>query len=200
MNKLLEKLLEVISDPVLIVVITGFALTIAILWRIFGKQHEFIKERIELLRQENGDLRNQLKEFKEENDRLRHTAAEMSAILADLQKQPLLSEKTTASLSQVAEKANYLIEFNQQTTKSIQRAFVELQDGFNKMEYISADSAAMIQKGIKEIEYVVSKKERTNEEISIVLNQLIEFIEETEGSKRKQLAHIKDSARQLLKR
>ncbi len=53
MDKLLGKLFEVISDPVLIVVIIGFALTIAILWRIFGKQHDFIKERIELLRQES---------------------------------------------------------------------------------------------------------------------------------------------------
>ena len=85
----------------------------------------------------------------------------------------------------------------------MQKASVELQDGFKIMEHISLESAARIQKGIKEIEHVISQKERTNEEISIVsivLNQLIEFIEETEGSKRKQLAHIRDSARQLLKR
>ncbi len=124
----------------------------------------------------------------------------MSVILADLQKQPLLSENTTNSLSIVAEKANYLVEFNQEAAASIQKASVELQNAFKKMEHISAESAARIHKGIKEIEYVISKKERTNEEISIVLNQLIDFIEETESSKRKQLAHIRDSARQLLKR
>lgn len=71
----------------------------------------------------------------------------------------------------------------------MQKASVELQDGFKIMEHISLESAARIQKG-KEIEHVISQKERTNEEISIVLNQLIGFIEETEGSKRKQLAHI----------
>ncbi len=130
---------------------------------------------------------------------MRHTAAEMSAILADLQKQPLLSKEATTSLSFVAEKANYLVEFNQEVTASMQKASVEVQDGFKIMEHISLESAARIQKG-KEIEHVISQKERTNEEISIVLNQLIGFIEETEGSKRKQLAHIRDSARQLLKR
>ncbi|MEE8250137.1 MAG: hypothetical protein V3R24_00215, partial [Gemmatimonadales bacterium] len=83
---------------------------------------------------------------------------------------------------------------------SMQKASVELQDGFKIMEHISLESAARMKKGIKEIEHVISQKERTNEEILIVLNQLIEFIEETEGSKRKQLAHIRDSARQLLKR
>ena len=116
---------------------------------------------------------------------MHHTAAEMSAILADLQKQPLLSKEATTSLSFVAEKANYLVEFNQEVTASMQKASVELQDGFKIMEHISLESAARIQKG-KEIEHVISQKERTNEEISIVLNQLIGFIEETEGSKRKQ--------------
>lgn len=124
----------------------------------------------------------------------------MSAILADFQKQPLLSKEATTSLSFIAEKANYLVEFNQEVTASMQKASVEVQDGFKIMEHISLESAARIQKGIKEIEHVISQKERTNEEISIVLNQLIGFIEETEGSKRKQLAHIRDSARQLLKR
>ena len=116
---------------------------------------------------------------------MHHTAAEMSAILADLQKQPLLSKEATTSLSFVAEKANYLVEFNQEVTASMQKASVELQVGFKIMEHISLESAARIQKG-KEIEHVISQKERTNEEISIVLNQLIGFIEETEGSKRKQ--------------
>ena len=200
MDKLLEKLLGVINDPVLITVIVGFALTITILWRIFGKQHEFIKERIELLRQENNDLRNQLKEFKEENDRLRQTTTEMSGILADLQKQPLLSKETTKSLSLVAEKANYLVEFNQDITESIQKASILLQDGFKTMEHTNLESAHRIQIGIQKIEQVISKKERTNEEISKVLYQLITFIEETEKSKREQLAKIRDNARQLIER
>jgi len=199
MDILLEKLIEFINDPVLITVIVGFVLTIIILWRIFGKQHEFIKERIELLRQENNDLRIQLKEFKEENGRLRQTTKDMTHILVDLQKQPLLSSETTKSLSLVAEKANYFVGFNREITESIQNASKLLQNGFSSMEKTNLESAHRIQDGIMQIEYVISKKERTNKEISNVLYQLVEFIEENEKSKREQLAQLKENAHQLLK-
>ena len=198
MEALINKMLESISDPVLIVVIIGFSITIVMLWRIFEKQHDFFKERVDLLRQENEDLRIQLKEFKEENERLINTSRKMSSILHELQKQPLLSKETTESLSLVAQKADELFIFNQEINATIQKASKELQSNLKSIEHISFDSSSKIQIGIKQIENVINKKERSNEQISIVLNDLVEFIEVTENLKQEQLERIKNNARNLL--
>ena len=198
MEALIKKMLESISDPVLIVVIIGFSITIVMLWRIFEKQHDFFKERVDLLRQENEDLRIQLKEFKEENERLINTSRKMSSILHELQKQPLLSKETTESLSLVAQKADELFIFNQEINATIQKASKELQSNLKSIEHISFDSSSKIQIGIKQIENVINKKERSNEQISIVLNDLVEFIEVTENLKQEQLERIKNNARNLL--
>jgi len=174
-------------------------------YRVFYKKEsdltrstQFIKERIELLREENSDLRNQLKDFKEENERLRTTSSEMSTIVESLQKQPILRESTIKSLSVVEEKTSYLLEFNKDATESLRYAMMEFQEGISSMHHNSEVHSEKVYNGIREIEHVISRKERSNKEITFVLNELVEYIEESESSKRNQLQQIKNSARHLL--
>ena len=66
MNRVIEWLLTVIRDPILIAVVLFCALIIWLLWKLFGKQHEFLKERIDELRKESESLRKQRDECREE--------------------------------------------------------------------------------------------------------------------------------------
>ena len=198
MDTLIEKLVSVISDPLLITIILGFALTIGALWKVFGKQNDFIKERVDLLKEENRGLRARVSEFKEENDRLRQIVSEMSKILSGLQEQPLLSRRTTDSLTIVAEKTDRIVSFNEDMLELLKIASSEMQDGIRIMNKFSIDYRMCFQEGVKAIISILRQKERTNDEIVLVLNDLIQFVEEGEDAKIEHLERIRNSASQLI--
>ncbi|HJP95835.1 MAG TPA: hypothetical protein VJ843_00530 [Candidatus Saccharimonadales bacterium] len=122
MAELLKKLLETASNPVIVIIILLFALTITVLWRLFEKQHDFIRERVELLfqkqhdfirerleilktenehlqrqvksfREDNEKLHLQMQVFREENNQLRKASSAIVRAVEDLQKQPLLYQQ-----------------------------------------------------------------------------------------------------------
>src|SRR5712664_4878476 len=103
MTELFLKLLDKIKDPVLVAILISFLLVVFILWRLFGKQHEFIQERVEILRrenedlqrfvrdrveilrQENDDLRKQIQIFRDENERLRTASSNLVVAVRQIQ-------------------------------------------------------------------------------------------------------------------
>ena len=92
MDKLLLKLLDFVSDPTVVLIVVLFTITIAVIWKLFSKQHEFIRERLDLLQKENEELRQQIQIFKEENAKFREASARALEITKELSEQPLLSE------------------------------------------------------------------------------------------------------------
>jgi hypothetical protein len=198
MDKLFEKIFSIIGDPTIIAIISAFAITIIILWRIFDKQHQFIKERLDLMRQENADLRKQLSSFKEENEKLKNVTNSLKIFSNTLQKQPLLSEETTISLKILSDKTKNIMECNDDLKQSIYSAINSMQSGIESMNYSSEKSSKYILEGIRELEHVVVKKERTNEEISIVVNKLVDYIAISESEKKERLTNLKEMAQKLL--
>jgi regulator of replication initiation timing len=200
MDKFIEKIFEIVGDPTIIVIISAFIITIIILWRFFNKQHQFIKERLDLMRQENEDLRKQLSSFKEENEKLRIVTNSLNTFSNTLQKQPLLSEETTISLKILSEKTKSVIEFNEDLKHSIFSVIGVVRSEIQSQIYSSEKSSKYIYDGIKELENIISKKERTNEEISIVINKLVDYINTSASEKNEQLKNLKEMAQRLLER
>src|SRR5580765_8602869 len=119
MIELLKRLLDIIANPVLVAVIVSFVMTVLILWRLFEKQHDFIKERVELLRQENEDLRRQIQIFKEENERLRNASSMIVTAVDELRAQPLLSQKQLEELHTISEAARKAVEQSLPATREV---------------------------------------------------------------------------------
>src|SRR5215217_6705573 len=116
METILQRLLDAIGDPVVVIVVLVSLATVWMVWRLFGKQHEFIRERIDLLRQENDDLRRQMdefrkenQEFKNENTRLKELSSHLSKLLDELRAQPLLKEEIASDLSKLSQAADRLL-------------------------------------------------------------------------------------------
>ena len=88
MIELFSKILSLISDPTVVVILLCFALTLVLIWKLFGKQYEFVKDRLEMLSKENENLRTQIETFRQENERLGKSTAMISGFVRDLQSQP----------------------------------------------------------------------------------------------------------------
>jgi chromosome segregation ATPase len=98
MVELFSKFVSLFRDPVLIAVVVSFGLTLFVVWKLFDKQYEFVKARLDMLLKENEDLRKQIELFRQENDRLRQSTKMISIVVEDLRTQPQKIEKQLAGI------------------------------------------------------------------------------------------------------
>lgn len=137
MPELISRLLNIISDPVIVIVIISFGITITVLWKLFEKQHEFIRERVELLRQENEDLRRQILIFRDENERLKKVGTMLTSAIDDLRAQPLLTQKQLDEVNRVSETAIRAAEQSIPITNMLaqvsENIFIAQRDGFTQL-------------------------------------------------------------------
>jgi hypothetical protein len=139
MPELISRLLNIISDPVVVIVIVSFGITITVLWKLFEKQHEFIRERVELLRQENEDLRHQILIFRDENERLKKVTMMLTSTIDDLRAQPLLTQNQLDEIRKVSETAIRAAEQSIPITNKLvqlnENLFITQREGFNQLAY-----------------------------------------------------------------
>jgi len=80
MDTVLEQLLAIAGDRVIIAIILALGVTVGVLLRLFIKQRQFIRERLEVLRQENQDLR---KELRTENEAVKSLAGQIPKLIGE---------------------------------------------------------------------------------------------------------------------
>lgn len=182
MDTLLEKLFSVVSDPVVIAVIIAFGITIGVLWRLFTKQHDFIRERLELLRQENQDLRTHIDELRTENERLKSLSGQIQAIVVTLREQSSMSEEVLGQIVAVERKV-----------------LPELTSSLTTVSETSQRSAYEISSALKEVSKVIPRLLAGRKEVE-ELAKLVESIAHASQDSSRRLEEVAHRARQIIDR
>ncbi|MBI4469735.1 MAG: hypothetical protein HY650_10485 [Acidobacteria bacterium] len=180
MDTLLEKLLEVIGDPVIIAVVLAFGITIGVLWRLFTKQHEFIRERVELLRQENQDLRKQVEQLRTENERLKNLSSQIQAVVVTLREQSSISENALERIVSVE-----------------RRLLPELRSSLADVAERSERSDHQLVSVLAELKEVFVKQMVGRREVA-QLAMLVESVADTSQDSSRRLAEIAQRARRII--
>jgi hypothetical protein len=182
MDVLLKKLLEIVSDPIIIAIILAFGITIGILWRLFAKQHEFIRERVDLLRQENQDLRRHIEELRTENERLKSLSGQIQAVVVTLREQSSMSENALERIVAVERKL-----------------LPELSSSLATVSESSQASAHHITSALMELKQVLTRQFVGRQEI-VELAKLMESLADTSRDSSRHLEYVAQRARQIIDR
>lgn len=175
MADLIGKLLNIISDPVVVTVVVSFGITITVLWKLFEKQHDFIRERVELLRQENEDLRRQVQIFREENDRLRKVSTMLVNAVEDLRAQPMLTQKQLDELRAISETAKQAAAQNIPATRALIDKSSLVVDEIRHIVEINQHSLMIQKDGFNQLAAALEQR-GSNQEILKILSDLIEIV------------------------
>jgi hypothetical protein len=211
MTDLLGKLLDKITDPTLVVLIISFALAIFIVWRFFEKQHafvreqvdilkqvneesqKFIRERVDMLRQENDDLRKQIQIFRDENDRIRKASSTLIKAVEQIQAQPLLTKQQIDELHIITERAKQAAENNPLLAREFAAISSRLIEAVRES---GSMSLSVQQEGFSRLEHAISVRASDREVIDIV-QQLIHLIGESQRRLGDRIMELEEQALRL---
>lgn len=168
MIELFGRLIGTIGEPAVVAVSLAAALILAAMKLFYDKQHEFLRERLEYLRQANEDFRRKVEElkdqmtaFEEENRKLRDISSVLAGVARELQDYPTL---TSDQLRQLLGTFESLVSSQHQ--------------GFARLE------AAV-------------KQRAPDREVPAILQQLIDVIAQTRREAGAQLQDLRSRARRL---
>jgi len=180
MDTFIEKLLTVVGDPVIIAIILAFGITIGVLWRLFTKQHEFIRERLDLLRQENQDLRQHIEALRTENERLKSLSGQIQAVVVTLREQSSVSENALQRI--VAVERDILPELSASLTKASES---------------SGRSADQVSSALSELREVLVGRSAGRQAVA-ELAKLVESLADTSHDSSRRLAEVAHQARRII--
>lgn len=214
MTDLLGKLLDKIADPVLVAVIISSVLVIFVLWRFFGKHYDFvegqvdilkkvneesqkfIRERVDMLRQENEDLRKQIQIFRDENERLRKASSMLAEAVEQIRAQPLLSKQQVEELHVISERAEKAAEANLPATREVIESSLRLIQAVRQIENLNEMSLSIQEQGFSRLERAITERSSDRDVIEIV-QQLIHLIGESQHTLGGRIMQLEDQARKL---
>jgi hypothetical protein len=209
MIELLGKLLDRI-DPVLAAVIISFVLTIFVLWRFFGKQHEFFREQADtwkqdasLWKQDNEELRKQIQFFrgeiqlfKEENDRLRKASSMLVVAVEQIQAQPLLGEQQIEELRMIAETAKRAVLENLPVTNEVVKSSIRIFEAVQEINRMNEISLSIQKEGFGKLENAI-RESASNQDVIAITQQLIHLIGENQRGLADRIMELDQQAREL---
>jgi len=198
MTGLIERLLNAISNPVIVTIIISFILTLIVLWKLFEKQHDFIKERVELLRQENEDLRKQIQIFREENERLRNASSIIVRAVDQLQSQPILGQKQLEELHGISESIKKAVEQNLPASRALIESAQSITDELRKIAELNELSIGNQSDMIHGLQYAIEKR-ASDADILLIVQQLINVVGQSQQQLGGSISKLEQQAQALLR-
>jgi hypothetical protein len=195
MNDLISKLLGFIGDPVIATILIGFVIAIGIIWKLFSQQHAFIKERLDLLHNENIRLREQVQRFEEENKKLRESNLQFQFALKTLREQPLLTREHLEAVKAISETQLSLpYKVGQVVTTSIKN----LDELLVELRGATLESGNMVYQGLQNLNMTLQESFSTKQ-LAEIVNDLINEITRAESERLGAIEKLQDRLQQQLK-
>jgi ABC-type transporter Mla subunit MlaD len=172
-------------------------LTLVVLWKLFEKQHDFIKERVELLRQENEDLRKQIQIFREENERLRNTSSMIVRAVDQLQSQPILGQKQLEELYGVSEAIKKAVEQNLPASRALIESTQSVTHELRKIAELNELSIVNQSQMIDNLQRAI-KRRASDEDILMIVQQLIRIVGQSQRQLGESVSNLEQQTEALL--
>lgn len=190
MLELLEQLVSFVKNPAVAAsLLSGLAVIATVRW-FYEKQHQFIRERLDLLDKENAEIRRRNDELrdaaeaaKEENKRLRQVAADLGQVVEQLRQEPLLTRQHLEAL--------------REATKAVQDLPSSALRIVERSSALSAELVGVQTEGFYRLEMAI-RENSGSRELRDVLERTLGLIARTHATTGEEAEALKEELRRLI--